>query len=338
MKRCLLLLLIPFFLAVAALAQNPAQLETVAEVNGERISSQDLLQVAGEPLSRLEQQVYQLKQQKLQEMIADRLLAEEAHRRKVTLESLIEAEITSKVAPITPEEIHSVYELNKNQLQRPESEVSEQIKTLLRDQKVAQLRRDYAKSLQVKAKVSIHLTAPPPFRAEVTAEGPSRGPADAPVTIVEFEDFQCPFCRKAQSTVDEVVSRYGNKVRIVHRDFPLEPLHPASMKAHEASRCAAEQGKFWQYRDLLYKNAPAAASDQLNDYASRTGLNITSFKQCVESDKYKMAVQNDESEGERLGVQGTPAFFINGRLLSGAQPENEFVRIIDEELNRRAQR
>lgn len=338
MKRCLLSLLIPFFLAVAALAQNPAQLETVAEVNGERISSQDLLQVAGEPLSRLEQQVYQLKQQKLQEMIADRLLAEEAHRRKVTLESLIEAEITSKVAPITPEEIHSVYELNKNQLQRPESEVSEQIKTLLRDQKVAQLRRDYAKSLQEKAKVSIHLTAPPPFRAEVTAEGPSRGPADAPVTIVEFEDFQCPFCRKAQSTVDEVVSRYGNKVRIVHRDFPLEPLHPASMKAHEASRCAAEQGKFWQYRDLLYKNAPAAASDQLNDYASRTGLNITSFKQCVESDKYKMAVQNDESEGERLGVQGTPAFFINGRLLSGAQPENEFVRIIDEELNRRAQR
>lgn len=138
--------------------------------------------------------------------------------------------------------------------------------------------------------------------------------------------------------VDEVVSRYGNKVRIVHRDFPLEPLHPASMKAHEASRCAAEQGKFWQYRDLLYKNAPAAASDQLNDYASRTGLNITSFKQCVESDKYKMAVQNDESDGERLGVQGTPAFFINGRLLSGAQPENEFVRIIDEELNRRAQR
>src|SRR5215472_6300226 len=258
MKRGLLLLLIPPVLAITMLAQNAAQLETVAQVNGEMISLQDLEQAAGEPLSRLEQQVYQLKKQKLEEMIADRLLAEEAHRRKITLESLIEAEITSKVAPVTPEEIHSVYELNKNQLQRPESEVRDQIKTLLSDQKVAQLRREYAKSLEEKAKVSIHLTAPPPFRAEVIAEGPSRGPADAPVTIVEFEDFQCPFCKKAQGIVDEVVSRYGNKVRIVHRDFPLEPLHPASMKAHEASRCAAEQGKFWQYRDLLYNNAPAA--------------------------------------------------------------------------------
>lgn len=338
MNRWVLLVWTIVALVPGALAQNAAQLETVAEVNGERVSLQDLQQAAGEPLAALEEQVYQLQQQKLRELIADRLLAAEARKRHVTVESLIETEINAKVAAVTPEEIHNVYELNKNQLQRPESEVTDQIRNLLRDQKISLRRQEYAKSLEKDAKVSILLTPPPPFRAEITAQGPTRGPDDAPVTIVEFEDFQCPFCKKAQTTLDEVVSRYAGKVRVVHRDFPLEPLHPASLKAHEASRCAADQDKFWQYRELLYKNAPAASAEQLNDYASRVGLNLDAFKQCVDSDKYKAAVEKDESEGERLGVQGTPAFFINGRLLSGAQPENEFARIIDEELNRRALR
>ena len=125
---------------------------------------------------------------------------------------------------------------------------------------------------------------------------------------------------------------------MVHRDCPLQPLHPASWKAHEAGRCAEEQGKFWEYRDLLYKNVPAAGPEQLSNYASQLGMNLPEFNKCLDSGKFKAVVQRDENEGERLGVQGTPAFFINGRLLSGAQPESEFSRMIDEELNKRAQR
>ena len=326
------------WLASAMFAQNAAEPEIVAEVDGQRILLQDLRQVSGERLAKLEEQAYQLKRQELEEMITARLLAGEARRRNISVASLIDAEITSKAAAVTPEEIHRVYELNKNQLQKPEAEVQEQIRTLLRDQKIAQRRQEYARSLQANAKVSIHLDPPPPFRTEVGTQGPSRGAADAPVTIVEFEDFQCPFCKKAQSTVEQILSRYQGKVRVVHRDFPLQPLHPASLKAHEAARCAEEQGKFWEYRDLLYKNTPAASPDQLKDYASLIGLNLPSFNQCLDSGKFQMVVEKDETEGGRLGVQGTPAFFINGRPLPGAQPESEFARVVDEELNKRERR
>jgi len=337
-RRALLLwFTIPLLLS-AVFAQNAGETEIVAEVEGEKISLQDLRQASGEPLFRLEEQTYRLKQQKLEQMIQDKLLAREARRRNVSLEALIDNEINSKAAEVTSQEIHSVYELNKNQLQKPESEVEGQLRSLLREQKIALRRQEFAKSLQSNAKVSVYLAPPPPFRAEVDTAGPSRGPAGAPVTIVEFEDFQCPFCKKAQQTLEGVLVRYKDKVRMVHRDFPLQPLHPAALKAHEAARCAEEQGKFWEFRDLLYQKAPAAAPEQLYSYASQLGMNTSDFKKCLDSEKFRAVVQKDEDEGIRIGVEGTPAFFINGRLLSGAQPESEFARVIDEELSKRAQR
>jgi protein-disulfide isomerase len=326
------------FSPVFVVGQSETEMSTVAEVNGDRISWRDLKQAAGEPLAGLEQQTYRLEQQKLEQLIGDRLLAREAQRRNISLDSLVDTEIKSKAAAVTPEEIHRVYELNKNQLQKPEAEVQEQISSLLRDQQIAMRRQAYVKSLQAQAQVKVYLLPPVPFRAEVTADGPSRGTADAPVTIVEFEDFQCPFCRKAQETLEQVLARYKDKVRMVHRDFPLQSLHPASWKAHEAARCAEEQGKFWEFRALLYKNAPAAGPEQLSSYASQASMNLPDFQKCVDSGKFRAVVQKDEDEGERLGVEGTPAFFINGRRLSGAQAETEFARIIDEELSKRAQR
>jgi protein-disulfide isomerase len=177
-----------------------------------------------------------------------------------------------------------------------------------------------------------------PFRVEVSTDGPVRGPAEAPVTIVEFEDFQCPYCRRVQSTLDQVLVRYNGKVKLVHRDFPLASLHPKSHDAHEAARCAGEQGKFWEFRDLLYTGVGQAISEQINDYAERLKLDSDAFKTCVAGGKYKAAVRKDEEEGARLGVEGTPAFFINGRAFSGAQPEANFAQIIDEELSEREQR
>jgi protein-disulfide isomerase len=336
--RALLLVLAISLRVLPLFGQKDPPAGTVATVNGETISAKDLSEASGEPLAKLEQQVYQFKQEKLQEMIDDRLLAREARRRNVSLQSLMDTEITAKAAPVTAEDIHRIYELNKTQLQRPESEVADQLRSLLLEQNVATRRHEFAKSLQADSKVSIFLEPPPPFRAAVGVDGPSRGPADAQVTIVEFEDFQCPFCKKAHDTLQQVLDLYKDKVRVVHRDFPLQPLHPAAMKAHEAGRCAQEQGKFWEYRDLLYKNAPAADPEQLTTYATQLGLDSADFKKCVDSGKFKAIVQKDEAEGERLGLTGTPAFFINGRPLAGAQPESDFARIIDEELNTRAQR
>jgi protein-disulfide isomerase len=163
---------------------------------------------------------------------------------------------------------------------------------------------------------------------------PFKGPATAPVTIVEFTDFHCPFCKQVLPTLTQIESQYGDKVRLVFRDYPIDNLHPAARRAHEAARCAHDQGKFWTYHDALFANAPKASPEQLQTYAQEVGLEVSAFEQCFNSGTYQAAVQRDMEEGTRVGVTGTPAFFINGRLVSGAQPLESFVRVTEEELAR----
>ena len=252
-RTCSYLVAIAFLAAFSVLAQEPR--ETVAKVDGENISAQDLRDAAGVSLSRLEEATYRLKQQALQSLIEDRLLSHEARRRNVSLESLIETEITSKVGAVTPQEIDALYEIYEKRWQKPKSEVEGQLRSLLLEQKIKVRRHEFAQALQANAKVYVYLDSSAPVRAVVGVDGPSRGPASAAITIVEFEDFQCPFCKRAQDIMEQVLARYKDRVRMVHRDLPLRTLHPASWKAHEAGRCAEEQGKFWEYRALLYKNA-----------------------------------------------------------------------------------
>jgi protein-disulfide isomerase len=169
----------------------------------------------------------------------------------------------------------------------------------------------------------------------VPVEGaPFRGTATAPVTIVEFQDFHCPFCQRVQPTLTELLARYAGKLKLVYRDFPIDSLHPQSRKAHEAARCANDQGKFWAYHDLVFANPPNASPEQLKGYAQSAGLDVPAFEQCLRSEKFQAAVQHDVEAGVHLGVDATPTFFINGRLLSGAQPLEGFVKVIDDELAR----
>lgn len=331
-----LLLAIPLVLGSLP-GESPAG-NAVADIAGRVITSRELQQAGGASLARLEEQLYAFKRQKLEELIADRLLAREASRRNVSVDQLVETEITSKAGDVSADEVHRVYELNKAQLQKPEAEVRDQVEAYLRSQKVVARRQEFVKSLSSQAKVVTYLVPPAPFRAEVSEGGPILGSAGAPVTIVEFEDLQCPFCKKVKVTLDQVLARYKEQVKLVHRDFPLQSLHPTSWLAHEAARCAGEQGKFWEYRNLVYANGPVSGQEQLNNYAAQLKLSAPEFQACIASGKFKAAIQKDEDEGVRIGVEGTPAFFINGRFLSGAQPENGFAQIIDEELNKRAQR
>src|SRR5436309_2842471 len=171
--------------------------------------------------------------------------------------------------------------------------------------------------------------------AEVGGEGaPFLGPVAAPVTIVEFSDFQCPFCKQVVPTLTQVRSRYGEKVKLVYRDFPIDGLHPQARKAAEAARCAQDQGKFWDYHDALFANAPKLSLEQLKAYAQQVGLDLPSFERCLASGAHAAAVQKSVDEGIRLGVTGTPAFFINGEFVSGAQPVESFARVIERELAR----
>lgn len=170
-------------------------------------------------------------------------------------------------------------------------------------------------------------------RVPVAATGPSRGPQTAPVTIVEFADFQCPFCARLQPTLEQLIAKYGDKVRLVFRQFPLQ-FHTHAQKAAEASLCAWEHGKFWEMHDAMFENQQALYVDSLKAKAAALGLNADAFNSCLDSGKYADQVQRDLDDGAAAGVSGTPAIFINGRFLSGTVPLEQLSQIVDDELRR----
>ncbi len=183
------------------------------------------------------------------------------------------------------------------------------------------------------APVAAPPSAPPAFVKFDDLNGrPSMGPENAPVTIVEFSDFHCPFCSRGASTMKELMKKYDGKLRLVWRHFPL-PMHQGAERTHQAAECAAQQGKFWEYHDKLFEKAGSFKDDNaLIKLADDLDLNDKKFKKCLESDESKVVVQKDKARGSQAGVNGTPAFFINGQSLSGAQPLEAFSQKVDAEL------
>ena len=317
-------------------AQSPAS-EALAEVNGEAITVKDVEKPIAAKLSSLEEQIYNLKRTELDALIAQRLLAQEAAKRGVSVAALVDAEVTSKVALVTEKEIDDYYQANKAQLRGDEASLRAEIRTVLQQQKLTMRRELFVASLRSQSKVVVRLGPPAASRVEVSIAGaPLRGAADATVTLVEFSDFECPFCKKASTTVAKLLEKYPGKIRLAYRDFPLESIHPQARRAAEAARCAQAGGKFWEYHDLLFARSPKLAPDDLKRYAREVGLDSAKFDACLTSSSESAGVQKDIDEGQRLGITGTPVFFVNGRAVRGAQPIEAFTRIIDDELARTA--
>lgn len=328
--------LISLLLLVAAILVSGCQKgggAKLAEVNGRPILVSDLQKYAGKEISVQRENLYKLEKQKLNEYINALLLTQEAKKRGVSVEALLKQEVNSKILPVGDDEIAAFYKLDKAQIGVDLDKAREPIRAYLRNQKIQAQKALFFKSLRSKAKVVNYLKPPPVFRVKLSIAGePSEGSEKAPVTIVMFEDFQCPFCKQVQPTFKELLARYSGKVRLVHKDLPLESLHPQARQAAEAARCAYEQGKFWEYRDTVYANSPKASADDLKSYAKQLGLNVDSFDRCFASRKYKAIVQRDLDEGMQLRLNGTPTFFFNGREISGSQPLAAFEAIMDEEL------
>ena len=307
----------------------------LAEVDGLAITAEDVEKPIAPQLSKLEEQIYNLKRQRLDALINDRLLQKEATKRNFSVPALLDAEVTAKVGLVTEQEIEKFYQDNKAQIKGEQAQVREQIRAYLQNQKLAARREEFLTSLRAQAKVVVNLKPPPIQRIEVSVQGaPFKGGEKAPVTIVEFSDFHCPFCRRVIPTLAQLESRYGDKIKLVFRDFPIENLHPGATKAHEAARCANEQGKFWPYHDKLFASTPSSSPDVFKGMAKEVGLDAVAFETCLGSGKYQAAIKEDIAEVNRVGVGGTPAFFVNGRLISGAQPLEAFTRVIDDELAR----
>ena len=164
-------------------------------------------------------------------------------------------------------------------------------------------------------------------------DDPVLGPQDAPITIVEFTDYECPFCRKWHAEVfPKLMEAYPDQVRLVYRDFPLTSIHVNAQPAAEAANCANEQGAFWDFTDKLYRMEQGLSAQAYEVYASQLDLDAQAFKDCLESGRYKEEIQSDFDFAANLGVRSTPTFFINGIAIVGAQPFEVFQQVIEKEL------
>jgi protein-disulfide isomerase len=311
--------------------------EVVATIGGEPFTARQLEEAAGARLFQIRTQQYQAQRQILDDEIARRLLEREAAARHLTVPELVKQEVEAKIAPVSEAEQRTFYEQNKSRMgEMTEADALKRIEAGLRQQRMGEKQAEFINGLRTKADVRVLLE--PPRLTIPGGDDPARGPADAPITIVEFSDFQCPYCSRATATLKKLDAAYPGKIRTVYRDFPLVQIHPNAARAAEAGACANEQGKFWAMHDAMFEHQDKLGDADLRQSAAALGLDAAAFNQCLDSGRHTAQWKKDASEGERYGVSSTPAFFVNGRLIVGAQPYETFARIVDEELARSAPR
>lgn len=319
-------------------AETPAEAgggEAAARIGDVAISLADVDAKAGAALVQARQQLYDARRAALDELVTDRLLEAEAQKRGIDKDALLKAEVDDKAAPVQEAKIVELFEANKARLGGASlDEVRPRIVEFLGQQAKSERFAAYAEELRGAAGVVV-LLDPPRVTVEVPANAARFGSTDAPVQIVEWSDFECPYCSRGASTLDELKTKYGEKISVVFRHFPLE-FHPNARKAAEAAICAQEQGKFWEFHDKLFANQRALGLEDLGRYADEVTLDKAKFQDCLSSGRHAPQVQADFEAGQKAGVTGTPGFFVNGRFLGGALPVDAFSKVIDEELARAA--
>jgi len=313
----------------------------MAVVNGVLISEDEVRKAAAGDLENIElkrmqsEATFKRDQQSIYEktlsnLVDSRIIEAEAKKRGVTAQSLIATEIDAKTPAPTEQEVTAFYEANRSRISVGSDEALRQVRTYLRQQNRETVYEQFVTSIRKEHKIETFLQ---PLRTPIATEGfPTRGPATAPVTIVEFSDFECPYCASVFPTLKLIEANYGDRVRVVFRQFPLTSIHPHAQKAAEASLCAAEQKKFWELHDALFQDNRNLDVASLKQKASTLKLDMNLFNSCLDSSRQAEAVKKDIFEGVKAGVTGTPAMFINGRFLNGAQPYAAIAKVIDEEL------
>ncbi|MFI5315412.1 MAG: thioredoxin domain-containing protein [Myxococcota bacterium] len=315
-----------------AAAKKVGDSEVVATLNGHEIVASELEAWIKDDLYKREigdkpaGEAYEVRAQAIDSLIDDRLLEEAAKKAGKTSDAFL-ADQVKALGEVSNDEIKAFFDENRQRLP-PDATIeaySARIKSHLESQRPDKVRADLRKNAQVAV-----LMQPP--RVNVEASGPSRGPADAAVTLVEFSDYQCPFCKRAEPTVLAIMAKYPTQVRLVYRHMPLDGLHPRARAAAIAAVCAEQQGKFWEYHDLLFSNQQALADADLEKYGADLGLDAAKFKACRADPASEARVNVDATAARAAGLTGTPAFFVNGILISGARPLEDFTRWIDSEI------
>jgi protein-disulfide isomerase len=315
-------------------ASSAGETVVVAEIAGKPVTSAELDAWIREDLFQHEMankgkaELFEFRSDALDRMLDEKVLEAEAEKQKIPVEQLLAKEAQSSGA-VSEDAVNTFYEQNKARMGSSTLEqIGPRIRRFLEERQLNDARATYVTGLREKAAVAIKLETP---RIAVAAEGPSLGKADAPVTIVEFSDYQCPFCKRAEPIVQEVLKKYPDQVRFVFRHFPLDQIHPRARPAAEAALCANEQGKFWEFHEKIFAGNGLEEAD-ITGYGQAAGLDAEKFKTCIAERRFKDQVEADAAAGREAGVSGTPAFFVNGVMLSGAKPVEEFSAVIDREL------
>jgi predicted DsbA family dithiol-disulfide isomerase len=326
----------------ASAAGSPSDRNTIGIIGQERISEVDVIAANKSDFDRLQsdhelqQRQLELKyaksrhdlvQQRLDKRLDTEALEREAKARGIATDVVL-ADI--KVSAPTEAEARAFYDANKARIKQPYEEVAPKVREYLAKQRNQAATRSFYDELRTKHGIR---STWGPYRESVAAIGPARGRSTAPVTIVEFGDFQCPYCKESESSLRTLMVRYPQDVRLVFRNLPLTQIHPNAKIAAEAALCAERQGKFWEMHDALYDDQGGLNLDALQSTAARLGLNTDRFSACIADGSTSPSLDLDAKAAQDLGLQGTPYFFINGRPIDGDVPIEKFESIIQDELH-----
>jgi protein-disulfide isomerase len=314
--------------SAAAHAQSAKLDDVVAKIDGRAVTRSELYGRESGTLLQQRYDNYHVEREALGTLIDDELIAAEARRRGITVQQLTQQEIDSKVQDPTEQELLVFYE--GVQTDKTYESLHGQLLARVHQTRAKRFREAFLTSLRTKAKIQVLL--PPPVAETALDDAPSRGPKNAPVVLVEFADFECPFCRQMQPEIEQLLKEYDGKLTLYYKEFPLN-IHPHAEKAAEAARCAGDQGAFWPYHDILFGDRSSLEIPQLKESARTLKLDGARFDACLDSGQQVPAIQKDLAQGQLLGLAGTPGFFINGHFLSGVVSYETLREVVEQQLN-----
>jgi protein-disulfide isomerase len=300
---------------------------------GETISEDELYKGIESDLYEAEMKVYEIKMNKLRSLILEKLISSDPKKGSLSNDEFLKKHISSGKGP-SAKDIEAFVKERKIPKQHLNDQMKERIKKFLEVELQKKAVELWVAKQTVKNPVEVFINKPsrPVFNV-VVGDAPFVGKADAKVTLVEYSDFQCPFCAKGHEVINQIKKKYGNKIKIAFKHFPL-PFHNHAKVAAEASMCANEQkmSYFWEFHDAMFLDQAKLSKEDLKAKARKIGLDGNKFDQCLDSGKFTAYVNKDMEDGKTVGVKSTPTFFVNGKLISGAQPIEVFSEVIDSEL------
>lgn len=308
----------------------------VAKIGDEEITEEMLIGNDKADFFEIEKRKYDLKMDRVNRLMVEKLVGAEAKKANIPLEEFITKKVTAGEIKISDKEYKKFVEEKHIPESQINPQVKERINNYLQTLKKQEMLNEYIGKITKAKPVEVYFQKPKMMVNVEAGQAPIFGNEKAAVTVVEFSDFQCPFCSRGADTVTQLKKKYGQKIKIAFKQFPL-PMHPNARPAAEASMCVNEQGvdKFWKFHDLAFKNQEKLEKVSLEKYAKDSGADVKKFTECLDGKKFADYVQKDLEYGEKMGVKSTPTFFVNGQMLSGALPIESFSEIIDEELTKK---